>query len=135
MTNITRSSIAVRIALLATALGACSEPDSGESPSIQSFTLDDSMVAVGQQVTLTGTVTFRDEGGDVESFDIEVRPPSGAALTTSVDLQGGEGMENGTAQLLLAVVPAVAGEYVVVATAIDAEGNASEPAQTMFTAQ
>lgn len=125
----------MRTAILCLALAACTSDDSA-APTISNLTYSPSNVTVGQQATISGTMTFDDPDGDLDQMGVEITLPDNSKQQLAMtDLQNVGSMTDGQLGWALIVVPPMAGAYKLELWLTDAVGHESNRLQANATAQ
>ena len=114
---------------------ACAD-DAGTAPTISSLVYNPNTVARGQQSTVTGSILFSDDDGDLAKLGVEVTLPDATKQTLpSTDLQGVGDMTEGTIGFQMIFVPPASGTYRFSMFIVDDANNESNRLEGMLTAQ
>ncbi|MBN4050420.1 hypothetical protein JYT28_01590 [Desulfobulbus sp. AH-315-M07] len=105
--------------MLSLGLSACGgtddpgdEPDDGSAPTISNLAYGPATAAVGEQPTISGTLTFGDPDADASKFAVSVTTPSGASQELPpADAPGVLGLASGEMLFALILNAAEAGQY------------------------
>ena len=126
----------MRIALvLVSFLAACSS-DSGKAPAISALIYAPATVTVGQQSTVTGSMTFDDEDGDVSKLTGEVTLPNlTKQMFVNADLQALGEMTHGSIPFAITIVAPAPGAYAFELWITDDGDNKSNRLPGTLTAQ
>ena len=101
----------MRIAFLLPLFAACAS-DNGKAPAISNLTYTPASITHGQQATVTGSIMFDDQDGDLDKLAGEVTLPDGTkAQLASTDLQAYSEQTHGTIAFAITIVPPAAGTY------------------------
>ena len=121
------------LAVLPIVFAACS--DDGASPEISALTYSPSTVTTGQQATITGSMQFTDEDGDLSKLKGDAVLPDGMkAQIADASLSGLE-QTTGTLPFQILIVPPQPGVYRFSLYLTDESGNESNKLDGMLTAQ
>ena len=124
----------IYLAALCLVVAACGTDDT--SPMIADLTYSPMTVTVGQQFTVSGTMTFDDPDGDLAQLGIEVTSPGGMRQTLPMaDLQGTGTMTEGTLTFAITSILPAAGSYGFSLWITDDAGNQSNRLDGTLTAQ
>ena len=119
--------------LAITLAAACS--DDGTAPTISALTYTPATVTTGQQATITGSMQFDDEDGDLAKLQGDAVLPDGSkARIADASLSGLE-QTTGTLPFQLLIVPPQPGVYKFSLWLTDDSGNESNKLDGMLTAQ
>jgi hypothetical protein len=116
--------LALALAVGCLLLTACGSDNNGFPPSIANLSYSPTSGTVGQTITITGTFSFTDREGDVDTFGGAVSGPGGTA-TLSPQSAGVSGLTEGTVQFALVIVAQAAGTYQFQLWLVDKPGNRS----------
>ena len=116
--------------------GSDDDGDKGSAPSIDSLSYSPETITMGQQATISGTLSFSDPDGDLSGIAYAITTPSGQSQTAPQSpLQGTAGHTAGVLQFAFALIPPEAGQYPFEIWVSDAAGHASNHLSGTLTAQ
>jgi hypothetical protein len=126
--------------VLAAALIGCGSDDEGSdrgtAPTIDALSYAPRTMTVGQQVNVSGTLSFEDPDGDLRSVAYSVTSPSGQVANAPAGaLQGTSGQTMGQLQFAFAMTPPEAGQYLFDIWLTDAAGHDSNRLRGNLTAE
>ena len=113
---------------------ACAD-DAGTPPTISSLMYSPNTVARGQQSTITGTLLFSDDDGDLAQLAVEVTLPDATKQTLpATDIRGVGDTKEGTLGFQMILVPPASGTYRFTLFLTDDGDNESNRLDGMLTA-
>lgn len=116
-------------------LVACASDDT-TAPTISNLTFSPTALPVGQQTTVSGTVTFTDPDGDLDQLGVEVTLPDQTKQALPMtDLQNVGTMTDGSIAWALIIVPPTGGTYRMSLWITDVDGHASNHLEAAAAAQ
>jgi hypothetical protein len=100
--------------------------DEGTPPEISSLSYSPETTGVGQTATISGTIEFVDDDGDLELLGLTAIDPGGLQSDLPMSqIQGVAGTTEGTIGIQVFLVTSMVGTYQFEIFVVDAEGNES----------
>jgi hypothetical protein len=97
--------------LVSLSLAACAS-DGGSAPAISALTYSPMTATVGMQSTITGSVAFDDEDGDLARMHVEITAPNGMVTTIApANISAIGDLTTGTLPFQMLFVPPNAGTW------------------------